>query len=389
MLQLAFFDFDLTLSTCHVFGNLSGRDNSLALQPPYAKTELGQVVLIGELDSNKFQDSGGFVTAAFGGKQRLASLRGLLTDLQTAGVECVVCTRGYVGPVHKLLHQSGLSGFFNFVYGELGSAYGTDDFDQLAPKLLIEDDARFLGESKNQLPGGKQPLIQQFMAARKLGAHEVLFLDDDPSEIMHVQGTCQTLQVSTKGLGSKEMHILRSLAGITPAEAALAAASSARGAAIQRQRSQQAKSSMPYPSSARGQIIEPDASKVGSGKRVACNPAPDDWTSNTGRAGSIRAPVATPQAAFNNLTPRQNFGSPQTPLPLPFGHPGAARPPALPFLGPHGRASPMAPPQVAPSLVQAFACDHRACAPPGHMAIRAPLNARPSSMFAPAMIPRW
>mmetsp|Transcript_24712 Transcript_24712/g.57059 ORF Transcript_24712/g.57059 Transcript_24712/m.57059 type:complete len:386 (+) Transcript_24712:110-1267(+) len=385
MLQLAFFDFDLTLSACHVFGNLSGRDASLGLKPPFAKTELGQVVLIGELDKSRFRDSpGGFVTAAFGGAQRIESLRGLLTDLQNANVECVVCTRGYVGPVRKLLHQSGLSSFFNFVYGELGSAYGKDEFDQKAPKLFDEDDAKFIGESKHQLPGGKQPLIQQYMAARGIGGHEVLFLDDDANEINHVQGTCQTLQVSAQGIGAKEIHILRSLAGITPAEAAVAAASSARGAAIQRQRSncdsrQHRSPGATRQTSARGNI---SAAQVNGG-----NGTVPDFRGG----GSIRAPVEKSVRPQSNgpigMTPRNAYSSPQTPH-APVGLPGTAL--NFPFAG--GRMLPgvVAPPQVVPSLIQAVALDHRVRPAPQHVAVRMPpSSARHLSMFAPSAMPRW
>lgn len=153
-LQLVVFDFDLTLSSVHIFNAVAGMgalqkgtwklaashfevdrcEPSIAeipfATPPFAKTERGQLARLAEMDARpEFQALGGFALAAFGGRGRVGQLNSLLTELRQRGVECIICTRGLVGPVRRCLEQLGMLGFFTKVYGNIGAHYGTTEYD--------------------------------------------------------------------------------------------------------------------------------------------------------------------------------------------------------------------------------------------------------------------
>jgi len=51
-LQVAVFDFDLTLSACHLYYSLSGGDGGIQVPPPHAETEKGQLARLLELDAS-------------------------------------------------------------------------------------------------------------------------------------------------------------------------------------------------------------------------------------------------------------------------------------------------------------------------------------------------
>ncbi|CAE8706199.1 unnamed protein product, partial [Polarella glacialis] len=112
--RLAIFDFDCTLSAFHIYNALAGGTEGWQLPPPHARTEAGQLALISELDQKpELQQHGGFATAAFGGSARVAQIASLLDQLARAGVECIICSRGLVGPVRKCLDQLRLLHYFS------------------------------------------------------------------------------------------------------------------------------------------------------------------------------------------------------------------------------------------------------------------------------------
>lgn len=194
-LRIAIFDFDLTLSAEHVFNLLSNGN-------PPAKSERGQLAQIAELDKRPdFRAQGGFAYAMMGGQDRVAQLRSMLSQLRGSGVDCLVCTKGLVGPVRKVLEQVSLLSFFSGVYGKTGEHYGQTAFDAQANPGA---DSRFLGNAACQLSGTKQQWIKQYMSQRGLGFDDVLFIDDDVQEVMSVGQICQTIQVSGgKGMGPR------------------------------------------------------------------------------------------------------------------------------------------------------------------------------------------
>ncbi|CAJ1423691.1 unnamed protein product [Effrenium voratum] len=119
-LRLVVFDFDQTLSAVHVYNSLAGGTEA-GLPGPAACSELGQLSRVLELSHHpQLQQQGGFAAACFGGLARvgrlaamLESLSGAAEQLRDAGVECMICSRGLVGPLQKLLDQLGLLQFFS------------------------------------------------------------------------------------------------------------------------------------------------------------------------------------------------------------------------------------------------------------------------------------
>merc|ERR1719163_1426872 len=93
-----FFDFDQTISRCHVFKQLAGWEKC-CIQPPFALTDRGQIAKIAELNAQgtrwTYDDarqgvfpagpSGGelWTRAALGGSGRVESLRSLFADLRS------------------------------------------------------------------------------------------------------------------------------------------------------------------------------------------------------------------------------------------------------------------------------------------------------------------
>jgi hypothetical protein len=205
-LRLAVFDFDLTLTVEHVFHFLSSRG-----PPPGALSECGQLVRISELDQMPdFAAQGGLANVMFGGTARIQQIRGMLTALQGAGAECVVCTKGLVGPVRKLLEQAGLSRYFSEVYGNTGKSYGCNDYDATAD---AGDDDRFLGGEKCQLKGSKQQFLAKYMKDKNLQFNDVVFIDDTIDEVKSMQQTCVAIHVNPpKGMSQQVMDDLCRLA---------------------------------------------------------------------------------------------------------------------------------------------------------------------------------
>lgn len=209
--RLAIFDFDRTLSCCHVYAALCGGVGGLPVPPPYAQTERGQLARLAELDTRpEYHAQGGFALAAFGGHERVAQLKALLDDVHAAGVECVICSRGFVGPLRRCLEQVGLLGYFTHVFGTIGVASNPTEYDLCLPLGAPGADARFLGTTANTGWGSKASLIARCLRERGLHYGNAIFIDDTPSEIADVQSICATIQVQPpRGMGSREFELLR------------------------------------------------------------------------------------------------------------------------------------------------------------------------------------
>eukprot|EP00811_Abedinium_folium_P036044 NODE_8790_length_1469_cov_8.434426.p1 GENE.NODE_8790_length_1469_cov_8.434426~~NODE_8790_length_1469_cov_8.434426.p1 ORF type:complete len:274 (+),score=62.61 NODE_8790_length_1469_cov_8.434426:223-1044(+) len=223
--RLAVFDFDQTLTVFHVFGALAGWDqlqvdaSAPRLQPPHALTEQGQLARVRELDLQKpFREGGGFATAAFGGHARVAELRRALVELHAAGLELVVCTKGFVGPVQHCLGSVGLGGCFSMVYGRV-DGYGMTEYDR---RILLRDAAEprspLLGSSEAADWRSKASLIQRIRAKRGLARHEACLIEDDIREVFDAtrHGGFRALHVEARrGLEATHLQELRKMAGIT------------------------------------------------------------------------------------------------------------------------------------------------------------------------------
>jgi len=218
-LRLAVFDFDNTLTCHHVYYSLSGKGGSatgLQVPPPFASTEYGQLVQLAELDKNQmFASQGGFAVAALGGASRIAEVRSLLEDYQRAGIENIVCTKSYVGSVRRILGQVGLLSYFTKVYGNLGEAYGANDYDRKVRQqgVLSKEEERLIGTPDLGGWKSKGQLIAQCLRERGIKGVDALFIDDTQQEINNVEGTCKTFLVQpAHGLTTQHMAQLRQMA---------------------------------------------------------------------------------------------------------------------------------------------------------------------------------
>lgn len=226
--RLAVFDFDLTLSTVHLFHALAGTSPSPLGTAPYAKGERGQLARLAELEaSGHARNQGGFGQAVLGGPERVSQLRALLHELTTAGVECVVCTRGLIGPVKKCLELSGLLQYLSDVWGNIGDINGVTEYDQSVQLWQLGADIGLLGSpemSMETFSRSKQKVIAHIMQERGLGFSDVIFIDDTAEEINQVAGTCLTMQVKSQcGMGQPEFELLRGILASASSSSSLSA----------------------------------------------------------------------------------------------------------------------------------------------------------------------
>lgn len=243
-IRLAVFDFDRTLTAKHVFAGLSGKPESgFQVPPPHVRTEYGQLLKLAELDANPaFTSQGGFAALAVGGAERAKMLRCMLDELRRSGIECIICTRGLVGPTKRILEQVGILDCFTAVFGNVGAALGSMPQEaQLAANGpgILGDNARFLGTPAESGWDSKRSLIARCLQERRLRPEEAVFIDDDPGEVQSVQGVCPTIQViGLVGMGQREIAMLRQLIeasrgrGAAAPQAALQAAPQAAPQAV-------------------------------------------------------------------------------------------------------------------------------------------------------------
>lgn len=216
--RLFVFDFDQTLSVSHVFKALAGwpGTGSFSVPPPFATSEIGQMVRMEQLNQCEYK-AGGFAQAAFGGPQRVADVCAMLRGLQAEGAELFVCTKGLVGTVQKCLSDLDLLQHFAEVYGQTGNRYGLLDFDK-----HVEVDEKlqgFLGKSHQASWASKDRLVASLMKQKGLRMEQAVLVEDDVAEVRSASGVCRTLLVKeAKGLTNHEMDVLLSMAGAQTVE---------------------------------------------------------------------------------------------------------------------------------------------------------------------------
>merc|ERR1711924_215643 len=107
-LKRVFFDFDQTISKCHVFKLLAGWERG-SVPPPFALTDRGQVAKIAALnaqgprwhyDSRQAcivsadpSNAEVWTKAALGGTKRIEALKSLFADLRAKGVVLTIITK--------------------------------------------------------------------------------------------------------------------------------------------------------------------------------------------------------------------------------------------------------------------------------------------------------
>eukprot|EP00929_Paragymnodinium_shiwhaense_P042659 TRINITY_DN22041_c0_g2_i1.p1 TRINITY_DN22041_c0_g2~~TRINITY_DN22041_c0_g2_i1.p1 ORF type:complete len:765 (+),score=152.82 TRINITY_DN22041_c0_g2_i1:121-2415(+) len=215
-LKLIVFDFDQTLAVCHVFKTLAGLDKSSELASrlpagPYALSEAGQLRLVEELDRSHFKAVGGFATLALGGHGRVNQIRAQLGLLRALRVNLLICTKGLVGVVRKILQDLRLLQYFEAVHGNIGAEYGQSDSIYDASNKPPDNHA-LLGELSQAQWGTKPLLISKLLETRMLNKDEVVLVEDDPEEIKGAKDTCRTIFVSeAKGMHLSHFEELQSM----------------------------------------------------------------------------------------------------------------------------------------------------------------------------------
>mmetsp|Transcript_66605 Transcript_66605/g.139046 ORF Transcript_66605/g.139046 Transcript_66605/m.139046 type:complete len:418 (+) Transcript_66605:68-1321(+) len=218
--RLIVFDFDQTLSVVHVFKSLAGwsekgcpQHGILKVPRPFASSELGQARRIDELNKSDTYGRAGFSRTVFGGDRRINDLEHFFKALKGHGVELMICTKGLVGAVKKILTDLGLLEFFSEVYGNVGSeAYGSTAYDKASAKTQPSaQEQSFLGSNMQGAWRTKADLIARLLSQRKMQPHHGLLVEDDPEEVRKASNTCRTFLVrEAEGLQPEELaQILR------------------------------------------------------------------------------------------------------------------------------------------------------------------------------------
>jgi len=232
-IKLVCFDFDQTISRCHVCMQLAGggKQNQF-VKPPFALSERGQIWKISELNaagSFRWDDApavvtetaactsekgaeaeGGerWTTAALGGRRRVEELRLLFSDLRAQGATLVIITKGYTGAVRKLMAEEDLLDHFDMVYGNTGKAYGEAEFDKLP-----HPSSPFEGSPESGGWSSKAEVVSDRMRASGLSGKQCVLVEDDPAEVLQVRSLCRSLLVKArKGMTAAHMARLRLLA---------------------------------------------------------------------------------------------------------------------------------------------------------------------------------
>jgi len=216
--QLIIFDFDQTLSTIHVFKFLAGWMIGPSSPPDamsFATTsELGQLTRVVELDKEYPE---GFGVYAMGGPERIKKLDELLTDLHKLQVELIVCSKGLIAPIRKILHDTNLLRHFTSIYAHSGDDYGpsTLEYDRKVknePRLLKEQAEEFMVDGAYAHLGGKEYLMKQLLKERRLPKEAGILVEDDKLEIEKCTKFSRTFFVDPpNGMSSAHMAQLRAM----------------------------------------------------------------------------------------------------------------------------------------------------------------------------------
>lgn len=219
-LKLIVFDFDQTLSVYHVFKSLAGwagrspkEHAGLKIPKPYATSEKGQMQRMAELDLAEYRDKGGFSTAAFGGEIRIQEVYRQLESLQQLEVKMMICTKGYIGVVKKILSDLKLLPFFEEVYGNAGTNYGQTPYDEEVGKMKDSVEIkRFLGKPAESSWRSKDKLIQKLRTRFGYAKEEVVLIEDDPEEVQKATNVGETVLVKeAKGMNREHFDMIRKL----------------------------------------------------------------------------------------------------------------------------------------------------------------------------------
>lgn len=213
--RLIIFDFDLTISTIHVFKFLAGWMSPPGC-PTAATSELGQLTRVVELD-NEYPE--GFALYAMGGPERVAKLDRFFTELHEHRAELIVCSKGLIGPIRKILHDTKLLRHFTSVYAHSGEIYGAStEYDtkvKQTPTLSKEQIGEFMVEGAYAHLGGKEYLMNHLLRERKLPKEAGILVEDDRLEIDKCMKYSRTFLIDPpRGMNSTHMADLLAMATV-------------------------------------------------------------------------------------------------------------------------------------------------------------------------------
>merc|ERR1712187_1092067 len=185
--------------------------------------ERGQISRIAELNSNgccwrydesshsleRSENGERWTSAVLGGARRIAELRTLLTELRAAHVTVTVITKGLVGAVRAILDAEQLLHFFSKVYGNIGSEYGSTEYD----KAKKGNESPYEGTQDCKILLTKAVVIKSIMKQAELSKDEAVLVEDDKMEIESVVGICRGVYIARqRGMLTEEMDRIRDLA---------------------------------------------------------------------------------------------------------------------------------------------------------------------------------
>ena len=170
------------------------------VKPPFEITETGQVAMVGKLNNttkytfgpgNKAQQRRPFVVpldskknekglswsvASLGGKARVNALKRFFRDLYDMDARLVVCTKGYVDTVRKIMQDVDIERYFARFYGRSDVEYQRGAVD---PTGEPDDDRKRTNwTSKGQV-------LKELVREYNLAKEEAVLIDDDIRELTY------------------------------------------------------------------------------------------------------------------------------------------------------------------------------------------------------------
>ena len=207
------FDFDQTLSAVHVFKQLAGWEAPAVqfVHPPFELSERGQVNLVNRLngsgkyvftppnkdqnarpaiflvDKKKGLEGTTWSVACLGGQNRVDALRRFFNDLKARDATLVICTKGYVDTVRKILKDVDLDKYFTRFYGRSDVEYNRKGG---ARKTGNPDD-----DMKRTKWSSKGLVLRELVKEWDLEKEEACLIDDDVRELDGSSAYSETLLV--------------------------------------------------------------------------------------------------------------------------------------------------------------------------------------------------
>ena len=210
------FDFDQTLSAVHVFKQLAGWEAPSVqfVHPPFELSEKGQVALVTRLnasgqyvftppnqdqntqpaifplDKKKGLEGTSWSVACLGGNDRVNALHRFFSDLKSQNATLVICTKGYVDTVRKILRDVDCEKYFSRFYGRSDVEYNRRGRARATGATGTPDD-----DMKRTKWSSKGLVLRALVEEWGLERSEAVLIDDDIRELDGSSAYSETLWV--------------------------------------------------------------------------------------------------------------------------------------------------------------------------------------------------